>query len=256
MRSFKKKNLIQKQEEKSSEDYRKIVPDDEAECVWAEAGIVPYKLCDFNFDCNNCVFDQVIRGGHELVPAQVNIRGCKLYPFLFYNHCHMWARVEEDAQVRIGIDDFGQGLIGQPQDLCLPIMGEKLSKESLRIKGRGVDISLTPPVEGHVVEFNERLIRQSSLLNEYPYEMGWIIIVKPFRLSKHLKKLHYGARAQQWYYAETTRLSHLIADEIGIPHSEAGITIQNGGNLDFDILEKMKQESIKRIIEQFLMSCA
>ena len=68
------------------------------------AGVVPYKLCDFHFDCNNFAFDKVIRGGHELSPAPVNIKGFKLHPFLFYNACHMWARIEENAQVRIGID--------------------------------------------------------------------------------------------------------------------------------------------------------
>ena len=219
------------------------------------AGVVPYKLCDFNFDCNNCAFDQVIRGGHELVRAPVNIKGLKLHPFLFYNGYHMWARVEEKANVRIGIDDFGQGLIGKPQDLCLPIMGEKLTNESIRIKGRGINIFLTPPIEGHVIEFNEKLIRQPTMLNEYPYETGWIIVVKPVRLSKHLKKLHYGHRAQQWYYAEVTRLTNLIADEVGMPLSDVGITIQDGGNPDFNLLDGMEQCSVKRIIEQLLCGC-
>ena len=219
------------------------------------AGVVPYKLCDFNFDCNNCAFDQVIRGGHELVRPPVNIKGFKLHPFLFYNAFHMWARVEEKANVRIGIDDFGQGLIGKPQDLCLPIMGEKLTNESIRIKGRGINIFLTPPVEGHVIEFNEKLIRQPTMLNEYPYETGWIIVVKPVRLSKHLKKLHYGHRAQQWYYAEVTRLTNLIADEIGMPLSDVGITIQDGGNPDFNLLDRMEQLSVQRIIEQLLCGC-
>jgi len=220
------------------------------------AGVVPYKLCDFNFDCNNCTFYQVIRGGHKLVRTPVNIKGSQLHPFLFYNHCHMWARVEQNAHIRIGIDDFGQRLIGVPQDLCLPIMGEKLTQESIRIKGRGINISLKPPVEGDVVEFNERLIRQPSMLNEYPYETGWIIIVKPFRLSTHLKRLHYGHSAQQWFYAETTRLAHLIAGEIGKPYSEVGITSQDGGNPDFDLLDKMGRQGVKRILEQFLMSCS
>lgn len=250
-----KKKVLSSKTEKPPDDYRKIVPDDEAECVWVGAGVVPYKLCDFNFDCNNCAFDKVIRGGHDISPAPVNIKGFKLYPFLFYNTCHMWARVEENAHVRIGIDDFGQGLIGKPQDLCLPIMGEKLSNESIRIKGRGIDILLTPPVEGHVIEFNERLIQQPSLLNEYPYELGWITVVKPFRLSKHLKRLHYGHSAQQWYYAEATRLANLISEEIGMPISEVGITIQDGGNPDFDLLDNMDQRSVQRIIEQLLCNC-
>ena len=30
-------------------------------CVWMDAGVVSYKLCDMNFDCENCLFDKVMR---------------------------------------------------------------------------------------------------------------------------------------------------------------------------------------------------
>ena len=50
------KNLFERIPERLDE-YRKIVPHGEKECVWAEAGVVPYKLCDSHFDCTNCSFD-------------------------------------------------------------------------------------------------------------------------------------------------------------------------------------------------------
>ena len=30
-------------------------------CVWMTSGVIDYKLCDHNFDCENCPFDKVIR---------------------------------------------------------------------------------------------------------------------------------------------------------------------------------------------------
>ena len=36
----------------------KIVPPGKKKCVWMEAGVVSYKLCDNNFDCTTCVYDQ------------------------------------------------------------------------------------------------------------------------------------------------------------------------------------------------------
>jgi glycine cleavage system H lipoate-binding protein len=36
----------------------KIVPPGKKKCVWMEAGVVSYKLCDNNFDCSTCVYDQ------------------------------------------------------------------------------------------------------------------------------------------------------------------------------------------------------
>ncbi len=36
----------------------KIVPPGKKKCVWMEAGVVSYKLCDNNYDCPTCVYDQ------------------------------------------------------------------------------------------------------------------------------------------------------------------------------------------------------
>ncbi|OQX63193.1 MAG: hypothetical protein B5M55_07350 [Desulfococcus sp. 4484_242] len=35
----------------------KIVPPGKKKCVWMEAGVVSYKLCDNNFDCSTCAYD-------------------------------------------------------------------------------------------------------------------------------------------------------------------------------------------------------
>ena len=35
----------------------RIVPPGKKKCVWMEAGVVSYKLCDHNYDCSTCVYD-------------------------------------------------------------------------------------------------------------------------------------------------------------------------------------------------------
>jgi len=35
----------------------RIVPPGKKKCVWMEAGVVSYKLCDYNFDCSTCSYD-------------------------------------------------------------------------------------------------------------------------------------------------------------------------------------------------------
>ncbi|HOP46348.1 MAG TPA: glycine cleavage system protein H [Desulfobacteraceae bacterium] len=39
----------------------KIVPPGKKKCVWMEAGVVSYKLCDNNYDCSTCVYDQAMQ---------------------------------------------------------------------------------------------------------------------------------------------------------------------------------------------------
>ncbi len=34
---------------------------DSMKCIWMSSNTVEYKLCDKNFDCDNCVFDKIMR---------------------------------------------------------------------------------------------------------------------------------------------------------------------------------------------------
>ena len=43
---------------KTKKESMKIVPPGKKKCIWMEAGVVSYKLCDNNYDCSTCVYDQ------------------------------------------------------------------------------------------------------------------------------------------------------------------------------------------------------
>ena len=249
------KNLFEKMPERLDE-YRKTVPDGERECVWAEAGVVPNKLCDSLFDCINCSFDIVMRGDNELVPRRMHTKGGKLCAHRFYSHCHTWAQVEEKALVRIGIDDFGQNILGPIEKICLPLKDEKIGKKSIRIKARGSIIPLTPPVDGYVEEVNDDLINQPQLANGSPYEKGWLVLLRPTRLVKDLKKMFYGAAALQWFDVEMYRFAALITSELNNKvDEELGITMPDGGLPDFDILKELPPGITKKVLEQCFLYC-
>lgn len=46
---------------KAARESMKIVPPGRKKCVWMEAGVVSYKLCDNNYDCATCVYDQAMQ---------------------------------------------------------------------------------------------------------------------------------------------------------------------------------------------------
>ena len=70
---------------------RNFVPEDKKDCVWGDAGAVPYKFCNSHFDCSNCSFDFVMQGGNKLTSGRVDSDGGKLCTLRFYHHCHFWA---------------------------------------------------------------------------------------------------------------------------------------------------------------------
>jgi glycine cleavage system H protein len=163
--------------------------------------------------------------------------------------------VEEKGFVRIGIDDFGQNILGPIEKICLPLRDEKIGKKSIRIKARGSIIPLIPPVDGYVVDVNEDLAQQPELANICPYEEGWLVLLRPTRLVKNLNNLFYGTATIQWFDVEMHRLATLISAELNHGADDLGMTMPDGGLPDFDILDKLPQAITKKVMEQCFLYC-
>jgi hypothetical protein len=41
------------------------VPAETKECIWMSAGVLSYRLCDRAFDCEHCLLDKALHGGHS-----------------------------------------------------------------------------------------------------------------------------------------------------------------------------------------------
>ncbi|WP_213975366.1 glycine cleavage system protein GcvH [Tepidanaerobacter acetatoxydans] len=97
---------------------------------------------------------------------------------LKYTEEHEWIFVE-DSLGKIGITDHAQEELGDVVYVELPEVGDKIVKgepfgsvESVKAAS-----DLFAPVSGTVVEINEALIDRPELVNEKPYDDGWMIVV-------------------------------------------------------------------------------
>ena len=99
---------------------------------------------------------------------------------LKYTEEHEWVRVEND-HLLIGITDYAQGELGDIVFIELPTSNDKFDKSSSfgTVEAVKTVSDLYMPVSGVVVEVNEDLETSPELINEDPYESGWIIKVKP-----------------------------------------------------------------------------
>ena len=98
---------------------------------------------------------------------------------LLYDRDHNWARVEGNTAT-IGMSDFGQGLAGEILYAERPRVGREItfgeayfSIESGKWVGR-----IKSPVTGKVIETNEEIEWESTVINEDPYGDGWIAKVE------------------------------------------------------------------------------
>ena len=116
---------------------------------------------------------------------------------LKYTKEHEWIRVEGD-HAWIGITDFAQGELGDIVYVEIETAGETLDRDAVfgTVEAVKTVSDLFMPVEGEVVEVNEKLDKQPELINGDPYGDGWMIKVRltnPDQVNELLSAKDYGA---------------------------------------------------------------
>ena len=98
---------------------------------------------------------------------------------LLYAATHEWVRVEGDEAV-IGITDFAQEQLGDITFIDLPAAGTILEagQEMGSVESVKAASELYAPVTGEVLEVNADLDATPEIINESPYDGGWMIRVK------------------------------------------------------------------------------
>jgi len=97
---------------------------------------------------------------------------------LRYLDSHEWARVD-DGTARIGISDFAQDELGDVVFVDLPSEGDDVTAgEDFGVVESIKAVSdIYAPVSGTVTAVNDDLVDAPELINEAPYDDGWLIEV-------------------------------------------------------------------------------
>jgi glycine cleavage system H lipoate-binding protein len=249
--------------------------DASAECVWMQAGVVGYKLCDHQFDCDHCPFDLAIRDGGHIAAAspppsaaprpplssspleRVDVAGlgaCAINRSVFYHPGHLWARVEDGGRVRVGLDDFAQRLVGRFYAVGLPHPGHQAQAGTTcwRISHQAGDTALLAPVPGIVRQLNPRLAERPSLVNCDPYGEGWAFVIEPTLLEQSLKSLYYGERAARWFADSLARFEAEAGKFIAASSPAIGATMADGGLAVEDLHLVVNADQLQKLINSFL----
>ena len=101
-------------------------------------------------------------------------------PDLKYSKEHEWVRSESDSVVVMGITEFAQDSLGDVVFVEIPDVDAELTQgEKMGEIESGKAVSdLYSPVSGKVIKRNESLIDNPELVNEGPFEQGWMLKVE------------------------------------------------------------------------------
>ena len=233
-------------------------------CLWMDAGVVDYKLCDRGYACDQCPLDEAL---HSCSPHNVvspdrrdgrvvgpfSLQGCVIAPGLFYHPGHTWARVEAEGIVRVGLDDFGQRMLGSAYSLSLPQRHQELQrgKASWSVTHQSGVAGLASPVAGKVLNVNSNLLLRPGLINRDPFGDGWTMTIEPVDLKSCLQRLMYGERVGQWLANEIDRLRSVINQILSDDHNGIIPTMTDGGLLTRQFLNGLSVEQTRRVIGSF-----
>jgi len=134
------------------------------------------------------------------VKSLVKVGNYEVPEGIHYSEDYMWVRVE-NGKARIGITDYAQKQLREIVFVELPSAGDTLTKTEPfgTVESVKAVSDLVAPIGGEIEQINEEVGEKPELLNEDPYDKGWLLVVSPTNLDAELKQLMDFNKAVEWH---------------------------------------------------------
>ena len=98
---------------------------------------------------------------------------------LKYTNDHGWVKIDNDIAI-VGITDFAQSELGDIVYVEIDTKGDLIEKDSVfgTVEAVKTVSDLFMPLTGEILEINSALEETPEIINNEPYESGWIIKIK------------------------------------------------------------------------------
>jgi glycine cleavage system H protein len=98
---------------------------------------------------------------------------------------HEWIKIKDGLAI-IGISDFAQEQLGDIVSIELPKAGSVFRQGQTMAIVDSVKASsdIYAPISGEIIEVNEGLIEKPEMINQSPYDLGWIAKIKPSNMEE------------------------------------------------------------------------
>ncbi|HEX6147294.1 MAG TPA: glycine cleavage system protein GcvH [Acidimicrobiia bacterium] len=96
---------------------------------------------------------------------------------LLYTEEHEWILSLEDSMVKIGITDYAQDQLGDVVFVELPEVGKTVAKDDVLAEVESTKSvgEVYAPFPGTIASVNEAVSSSPELVNQSPYEDGWLV---------------------------------------------------------------------------------
>jgi len=233
-------------------DKLKELPQWKRPCVHHMKGRIEFRSCTNEYRCSNCEFDQYFYDQFAVnavvKPVDVmDIKGFKIPQGYYLHPGHVWLKIEENSEVRIGMDDFILRLLGPLDQVNAPLVGKKIHQNQpcIHINRDTHSAKVLSAVDGVVMDVNPKVRMKGQIASDDPYSDGWIFRAYCKNLRKDLKNLMMGTQSQSFLNDEVNDLYQLIEEE-------TDLLVADGGYLHMDFFKNQTQISWEKITGKYL----
>lgn len=249
-------------------------------CIWVQCGVLDYRLCDRDFDCESCPLFHALRGtapefgprsGATVDPGepltarddplerQVNeylahlLAGCRLYPDRYCAQ-NFWLTEGPGEAVTLGLHDHLVRLLSPIADIVAPRAGMRVKRGAPCgwITREGLALTLSMPVSGRIADVNAADV---SRLRNTPRAVpgDWLLHVTECAPLEGVAELRRGEETVRWYLAKIRLCKQFLRDAIR-PDSEHGLadTAADGGVPTDDLEQVLGTAAFERLVERVL----
>jgi glycine cleavage system H lipoate-binding protein len=242
------------------------------------AGVVNYKLCEYEFKCETCEFDKAMRGvisekencfclHHSDKSAAILInsetqnedrinqflssllQNCKLHLDRFYHFSHFWIQCKEEDMAVLGIDNLILKLLHPIDKIILPEVNTSFQRDqlvALIIKKQHM-FPLHLPIPGRVSEINtdflDKQLHGESESDPFLFKLKHPEITKDKIFSEGKIGGFHTIRCKIELLAYYLRqlLREKFPDNIGI-------TLADGGTFENDLEKILGEDNYKNLL--------
>ena len=235
-----------------------VLPSGALPCVWMTAGLISYKLCTREYDCENCPLDAALQGGDEEVTGAkqdgpTETQGWEFRPDRSYHPLHSWAMVVEGNRVRWGLDVFAARMLNHVSSVVLPALHTRLQRgqRGCWLMDESEMVPVCAPVSGTVLSINPSVQMDPALINASPYDQGWLVEVQCPGDLEELAGLLPAADLRE-KTAKQLRQLHRSASRELAKGASLGPTLADGGEQLADLRRILGASRYHRLILPFL----
>ncbi len=130
----------------------------------------------------------------------VTVNDVEVAEGLYYSKDHVWLKIE-NGKCRVGIADHAQKQLKEIVVVDLLDEGDEVSQGDSfgEVESVKTVSDLISPISGTITEVNGELEDSPELVNESPYDEGWMIVVEPSDLDAELENLMNFDDAVEFY---------------------------------------------------------